>query len=60
MARAEEKRIKQVRVMYRDTQQEISVHNSDISTTRVGFKYIFLGPFKTFGEKVIRDIKFIL
>jgi poly-gamma-glutamate synthesis protein (capsule biosynthesis protein) len=32
--------------------QKISVHNSDISTTRVGFKYIFLSPFKTFGEKV--------
>lgn len=33
--------------------QKISVHNSDISTTRVGFKYIFLSPFNSFQEKGI-------
>ena len=32
--------------------EKIAVHNNDISTTRVGFKYIFLSPFKSFGEKV--------
>ncbi|MCF6286756.1 MAG: CapA family protein, partial [Candidatus Hydrogenedentes bacterium] len=31
---------------------KIGVHNSDISTTRVGFKYIFLWPFASFGAKV--------
>ncbi|MDP1589089.1 MAG: hypothetical protein Q8M07_15165, partial [Prosthecobacter sp.] len=31
---------------------KIGVHNADISTTRVGFKYIFLWPFETFGAKV--------
>ena len=31
---------------------KISIHNADISTTRVGFKYIFLWPFATFGDKV--------
>ncbi len=31
--------------------KKITVHNNDISTTRVGFKYIFLAPFPTFGEK---------
>ncbi len=31
---------------------KIGVHNNDISTTRVGFKYIFLWPFERFGEKV--------
>lgn len=31
---------------------KIGVHNADISTTRVGFKYIFLWPFATFGDKV--------
>lgn len=31
---------------------KITLHNKDISTTRVGFKYIFLYPFERFGEKV--------
>ena len=31
---------------------KIGVHNNDISTTRVGFKYVFLWPFERFGEKV--------
>ncbi len=31
--------------------KKIAVHNNDISTTRVGFKYIFLSPFAAFGEK---------
>mgnify|MGYP003639608252 CR=1 FL=1 len=31
---------------------KIGVHNKDISTTRVGFKYIFLWPFESFGDKV--------
>lgn len=31
--------------------KKISVHNNDISTTRVGFKYIFLAPVESFGGK---------
>jgi len=31
---------------------KIGVHNADISTTRVGFKYVFLWPFETFDAKV--------
>jgi poly-gamma-glutamate synthesis protein (capsule biosynthesis protein) len=31
--------------------KKIAIHNNDISTTRVGFKYIFLSPFKTFDGK---------
>ena len=33
--------------------KKIVVHNNDISTTRVGFKYIFLWPVKGFGEKSV-------
>jgi poly-gamma-glutamate synthesis protein (capsule biosynthesis protein) len=30
--------------------QKIAVHNADISTTRVGFKYVFLAPFANKGQ----------
>ena len=33
--------------------EKIAVHNSDISTTRVGFKYIYLWPVKSFHQKGI-------
>ncbi len=36
---------------WREFLSKISLHNGDISTTRVGFKYIFLWPYETGGDK---------
>ncbi|MBI2421595.1 MAG: CapA family protein [Candidatus Hydrogenedentes bacterium] len=38
--------------LFQEYQSKIGVHNNDISTTRVGFKYIYLWPYESFGAKV--------